>query len=159
MAQIEHGRVKIKCRKCNQMAFADEFKLDFDTKMVVCPKCLARRSNPIQTIANNSKSENVRSIDEVSNSNDVMSEIKKRNPELATTGHPKAGWDKDDEYLELAALKKQKEEAKFKPSVRGVDDSGNRKVRCMDCRYVFAYNVEKNYPRSCPYCGKIIKLK
>jgi rubrerythrin len=74
---------------------------------------------------------------------------------------PKAGWDREDEFLELSMLKKREDEEKFQPkSVRmpqsqviGPDVIA---VKCYFCNYTFKYNIEKQSPKLCPNCGKVV---
>ena len=74
---------------------------------------------------------------------------------------PKAGWDRDDEFLELDMLKKKEDSTKFQPastrlpqsSVVGQDVIA---VKCYFCNYTFKYNTVKQSPRLCPNCGKAV---
>jgi hypothetical protein len=73
--QYTEQNIKIKCRKCGRQAPANEFVLDSEYRMVVCPNCIKERDvkNKIEVKAQEQE------------------EVKKR-----------PGWDYEDEYLEKA---------------------------------------------------------
>ena len=61
-----------------------------------------------------------------------------------------AGWDSEDEYLELASLqKRQTQQAAF----RKIPGSSHVECTCQKCRYVFKYDYFRKHPKSCPYCN------
>ncbi|MBU1201013.1 MAG: hypothetical protein KKA51_00800 [Nanoarchaeota archaeon] len=58
-----------------------------------------------------------------------------------------AGWDAEDAYLE----KMKKKIDITKPVVQEIDEE-RVKYTCLKCKYVFVYNMFKEYPKTCPYC-------
>jgi len=78
--------VKAKCRNCNREASADQFKLHYQLKMMVCPDCYSGRTAQQQ----------------------------KQQKEAATVPTKPAGWDAEDDYLERASrMKKDDNQAQF----------------------------------------------
>ncbi len=85
--------VKAKCRNCGREASADQFKLHYKYKMMVCPDCFTGRTQ--------------------------KPEEQQKKPVEAPARPP--GWDKDDEYLEkMVRLKRQESQAQF-TKIAGTD--------------------------------------
>jgi Zn finger protein HypA/HybF involved in hydrogenase expression len=78
--------IKVKCRKCGKDAPADQFRLHYTYKMMVCPDCFSGKSN------------------------------QKPKEEVKPAGPPKpAGWDSEDDYLnKLCKIKKETPTTTFK---------------------------------------------
>ena len=76
---------RAKCKNCGQEALADQFKLHYQLKLMVCPNCFTGKKS-------------------------VKTEMEK-----VAAGPPKPkGWDKEDEYLEKASrLRKEEVTANF----------------------------------------------
>ena len=84
--------VKAQCRICGTFAPADQFKLHYKYKSVVCPSCFSGRK--------------------------AQQEEKK----VVVNEPPKpAGWDKEDEYLEKAQRVRQAEERSSFEKITGSD--------------------------------------
>jgi|SRR3989344_2484861 len=73
--------VKSQCRVCGNFALADQFKLHYQYKQMVCPNCYSGKT---------------------------AAEQKKKEAAPQEQAKP-AGWDKDDEYLEKASRMKKEE--------------------------------------------------
>lgn len=151
MAQITQRGVMVKCRKCGNESNADTFQLDHEYRMVVCSNCYHRRRSPVLN-----KPAGFVPLSSVSTDKQVIDKIKEEHPELPVKKDPKAGWDKDDEFLELAEIRKQEEVQKFAPHVRGLEKRGSVEIKCSGCGYRFAYNEQKSAPASCPYCNRSV---
>ena len=80
--------VRIQCRVCKGFAPANQFKLHYKYKQVVCPSCASGRNE--------------------------QEEKKKAAAAVTEQVQPKkpAGWDKEDEYLERMAKMREKENGK-----------------------------------------------
>ena len=73
------------CKNCNNSAPAEQFKLHYKYKMVVCPSCFSGRTEQL---------------------------IEKKKQEVEKPKLP--GWDKEDDYLEkVAHLRKEENQAQF----------------------------------------------
>ncbi|MFH1770011.1 MAG: hypothetical protein ABH828_00465 [archaeon] len=131
-----NNEVKAVCRKCKRSASADEFVMDHDAKMMVCPLCVAdKRKKDVKPVNNPTKGFS------------SQAGIKSDKP---------VDWDKEDEYLEKMAKKKPTEP---KQSFTRIDA---RKISyiCPKCKYKFAYDEFKEYPKTCPYCRKpVVNVK
>lgn len=116
--------VKVKCRRCGGEAPADNFKLHYEYKMMVCPNCFSssKKPQPVKPLPLAGKEE-----------------------------PPKApGWDAEDVYLEKAyRLKKESQTAVF----RRIPSSSQLMCTCPGCKYTFKYDPERQYPTVCPYCN------
>ena len=133
MAQIGQRGVMVKCRKCGNEAPAENFKLDHEYRMVVCPSCYNRRRTSIPMAK-----PGFVPVSKVSSDKQVIDKIKQDHPNLSVKKDTKAGWDRDDEFLELTEIKKQEEVKKFAPQVRGLE-KGAVEIKCSRCGYHFAY--------------------
>jgi DNA-directed RNA polymerase subunit RPC12/RpoP len=114
------------CKRCGKKAPVEQFVLDKDYKMVVCPICVKEKK---------------------------LKEEAKINEEakiVEVTDKP-AGWDKDDEYLEKAHNLREK----MRPQFEKMDSERIRYI-CQKCRYKFVYNILKESPHMCPYCGTAV---
>lgn len=122
--------LKIKCKKCSREDYSQNFVLDPDFKMVVCSFCVKdKKSKKNQAELDALKAE----------------EEKKRQEELSKRP---PGWDEEDEYLERAYAKKQKDTVK----VETLSD-GKVKYKCPFCNYQFVYDPVLKKPGVCPYCS------
>ena len=117
--------VKAKCKNCGNDALADQFRLHYQLKMMVCPNCFTGKSQK--------KEEGVR--------NEAKKEEKLRPP----------GWDADDEYLEKASRMRQNENQAQFTKIAGTDQV---KCTCAHCKYNFKYDPYKKMPVKCPYCDE-----
>lgn len=78
--------VKVLCKNCGQQAPADDFKLHYKYKLMVCPACYSGRTE----------------------------EIKKKEEKRELPPRRPAGWDEIDDYLErVSTLKKEENQAQF----------------------------------------------
>ena len=129
MIPMNNNEIKAICRKCKRSALAEEFVMDHDAKIMVCPLCVAeKRKKDVKPINN-----------PVKGFSSQTGTIKSKQPR---------DWDKEDEYLEKVAKKKPVEP---KRSFERIDDQKISYV-CTKCNYKFAYNEYKKYPKTCPYC-------
>lgn len=109
--------------------FSDEFVIDPDYQMAVCPNCV-REKNQRKEVWK-----------------EVADEKEKEEP-------PKPpGWDEDDELIERLHRQKQKD----KSEGFGFKDVGFGKIKCSKCGYAFKYSVDMHKPDSCPYCFNPIR--
>jgi len=115
--------VKAKCKNCGLEAVADQFKLHYQLRMMVCPACFSGKPQKKDGILKN----------------EVKVEEKKRPP----------GWDAEDEYLEkLSRMKQAENQAQFS-KIPGTDQV---RCKCAQCKYDFKYDPYKRMPLKCPYC-------
>jgi len=122
--------IKAKCRNCDKEAPADQFKLHYKYKMMVCPDCFSGKTDKLQ----------------------------KQKEQAIKVDKPKPpGWDAEDVYLEKAAkMKKEDNQAQFSR----IPGTGQVQCKCASCKYSFKYNPTKRQPHVCPYCSSDIpKLK
>ncbi len=84
--------VKAVCRNCGHEAMADQFKLHYKFKMMVCPNCFSGKTQK-------QKEEEQKKQEE---------EVKKP-----------AAWDKEDEYIEKAYSQKMQQQSSFKRTETG----------------------------------------
>ena len=118
------------CRVCNKSAPADQFKLHYKLKQMVCPNCFSGKTEKAAENAEQKKVEE--------------------------PPRP-AGWDKEDEYLEKMARLRPKEQ---NPQFTKIPGSTLVKCTCSICEYTFKYDPLRKIPYTCPYCnGDIPKLK
>jgi hypothetical protein len=115
--------VKVICKRCGQQAEADSFKLHYEHKIMVCPDCFRGKSV-----------------------------VDKKEKEKKIEPVKPAGWDKEDEYLEL--YKKQKAREQQKVNFKKIPGSDHIKCKCNNCGFVFKYNPFKKIPLCCPYCNE-----
>ncbi len=124
--------VKSTCKVCGQQAPAEQFKLHYKYRSMVCPACYT------------GKTEQLRQND------------KKKLQEQAREQKP-AGWDAEDEYLERISRMRQ---AEVQAQFSRIPGTVELRCICAHCRYGFRYNPVKNLPRSCPYCNvEVPRLK
>lgn len=123
--------ISVLCGVCQRTAPADQFKLSYKYKKVVCPKCFRNDEKQI---------------------NKEM-EVKKEPPKP-----PKPlGWDNEDEYLERAARTRSKEDSGHFKRIPG---SNQVQCTCKNCNFQFKYDPFRKMPRACPYCNSdIMRLK
>jgi len=124
--------LRIQCGACKGFAPANQFKLHYKFKKVVCPNCASGRTE--------------------------QEERKKAAVANVEQAKPKpAGWDKEDEYLERMARMRQND---LKLKVEKVPGTTVVKLTCQKCSYPFKYDLYRKMPRACPYCnGEIPNLK
>ena len=105
---------------------AEQFKLHFEYKIMVCPTCFSGKTKILQD----------------------ANKLKVKNEVIQPPG-----WDKEDEYLEkISKLKKEQDQAQFKR----IPGTNQVSCKCMKCKYVFKYDHFKKIPVSCPYCNQDI---
>lgn len=121
--------VKVKCRRCNGVVKAGDLILDHGYKMMVCPNCIKERKTKEREKLTDNFNENKENIR-------IEKEIKP------------PGWDQEDEYLEKAFKAKMSQMA----TAEKIDEEKVRYV-CKKCNYKFIYNIMKQYPQRCPFCG------
>ncbi len=114
--------IKSKCRICGQFAPADQFKLHYELRQMVCPNCFSGKKKP---------------ADEAREKEEAQ---KKMPP----------GWDKEDEYLEKMASKKK--DNPTVNAFTKIPGSDQYMCRCPACKYQFKYDIFKKIPGRCPYC-------
>jgi len=121
---------KVKCKKCGRMSKPEDFVLDAEYRMMVCPYCIKDRRMKA----------------------DVYKELKEQKGQAQQVKEEKPpGWDKEDEYLEKA------HHAKMRSTVQVAKISEDKvQYKCPKCQYNFTYNTVKKTPTSCPYCGSDI---
>jgi Zn finger protein HypA/HybF involved in hydrogenase expression len=85
--------VKVTCKKCGTLVPADQFRLHYEYKMMVCPSCYTGK-------------------------NKVKEDAVKNVP--AEPPKP-AGWDKEDEYLEKASKQRKEETTNVFSRLPGTD--------------------------------------
>jgi len=118
------------CRICNKYAPADKFRLHTSYRQMVCPNCYSGRTKRAQ-------------------------EEEKKQIHKEKVNPP--GWDKDDEYLAQAQLRKKEE---IKSQFSKIPGTDRVQCTCASCKYQFKYDPFKKMPINCPYCGsEIPKLK
>ncbi len=119
------------CRNCNKPSPAEQFKLHYLLKMMVCQSCYSGKQSGVelQRSARN---------------------VKEQRP-------LPPGWDAEDDYLEKhAAGRKEENQVQFS-RIRGTD---HVRCTCGECKYTFKYDPFRKMPRTCPYCDSAIpKLK
>ncbi len=124
MGQLGTG-VKAQCKVCNGYAPADQFKLHFQLKQMVCPGCYTGK-----TVFKGMK-------------NEVATEEKVEPPKPA-------GWDKDDDYLDKVSRMRKEQSQSYFTRISGSDMV---KCNCPSCKYVYKYDPFKRMPQACPYCN------
>ncbi len=126
MAAINLGQgVKAQCKVCGNFSPADQFKLHFQLKQMVCQGCYSGKTS-FKGVKN----------DEV-----------KKEPEEP----PKpAGWDKEDDYLDRVARMRKEQSSGYFSRVAGSDLV---KCNCPNCKYSYKYDPFKRMPQACPYCN------
>ena len=126
--------VQVKCKRCSRSAKSKEFTLDPIYGMMVCEACVKERKT----------------------SEGIKKELaEQKAAKLAEEKKKPAGWDAEDEYLAKLARKKQEE----RPVAIAKGDAGRVKYQCSGCKYGFIYNLAKQAPGNCPYCGKEVFRK
>ncbi|MBT4936065.1 hypothetical protein HOL21_00295 [Candidatus Woesearchaeota archaeon] len=116
--------VKVTCRVCKGSHPADDFKLHYEFRQMVCPNCYSGKTQKL-----------------------------KEKEELAKKEVPQkpAGWDQVDDYLEKAARTKKQDEQKAQfTKIPGTDQV---KCKCLSCKFSFKYNPFRKLPRTCPFCN------
>ena len=125
--------VKAQCRNCGGMAPAEQFKLHYELRMMVCQSCFTGR---------NKKNEIKNQVPD--------KEEKKEEPKPA-------GWDEVDDYL--SKVDKNHNESSL-GEFKKIPGSSQVHYKCFSCKYQFKYDPFRKMPRSCPYCNQEIpKLK
>ncbi len=125
--------VSVKCRQCGRQARAEEFVLDVDYRMMVCPQCIKEKRMKKEVYNELAKKKTIRA-------------------EQGEAGQEKpAGWDFEDAYLEQAY------KSKVKNAVKAINvGAGKVKYKCPKCGYEFIYDLERKNPGRCSYCGENI---
>ena len=124
MGQLGQG-VKAQCKVCNGYSAADQFKLHFQLKQMVCPGCYTGK-----TSFKGLKNEEV-----------------KKEPEQPPRP---PGWDKEDDYLDkVSRMRKEQSQGYFSR----IPNSEQVKCNCPSCKYVYKYDPIKRMPAACPYCN------
>ncbi|MFH1505592.1 MAG: hypothetical protein ABIE94_01230 [archaeon] len=124
---LSDKEIRVPCKRCGKLASANNYVLDPDYKLMVCPQCVKEKK----------EKERVRT---------ELAKQKEEKGKEKIKDKP-AGWDIEDEYLEK--LYKKRDEIKV--DIKKIDAD---KVRytCPKCKYVFVYNKATNFPSLCPYC-------
>jgi len=122
------------CKKCGKTAKSDEFVLDNEYGMMICPACVKDKRDRVRNMQK-------QAVDEAEKQK--KQEEQKKKP---------AGWDQEDEYLE----KYYKRQEKVKVERISEDKI---KITCPTCKYQFPFNTNKQTPRNCPYCTTPVDLK
>ena len=133
--------IKVKCKRCNKEWDAEKLVLDPVYKMMVCPQCVQERIQPSKK--------------------PKEMEPQDLEPKITPEKKKPAGWDEDDELLEKLNKQKeiiQKDQQKPKVNYERID-ADNLRVQCPKCSYKFKYDLNKNSPKSCPYCNLKIQVK
>ncbi len=116
------------CKRCGKSAKSNEFVLDNEYRMMVCPACIKEKREKFR----NAQKQAQEQVEKAK----VQEEMKKK----------PAGWDPEDEYLE----KFYKKQEKIK--VERISDD-KVKIPCSKCQYKFAYSISKETPKICPFCS------
>ena len=127
--------LRIQCGSCNGFAPANQFKLHYKFKKVVCPSCFSGRTEQEERKKAAAKAEQTQTL------------------------QPKkpAGWDKEDEFLERMARIKEND---LKMKVEKIPGTTLVRFNCTKCTYAFKYDPYRKMPKACPYCnGDIPNLK
>lgn len=126
--------LRIQCGSCKGFAPANQFKLHYKFKKVVCPSCFSGRTEQEEKKKAAAKVE--------------QAQQQPKKP---------AGWDKEDEYLERMARIKEND---LKLKVEKIPGTTLVKFSCQKCSYPFKYDPYRKMPKACPYCnGDIPNLK
>ena len=123
---------RVKCKKCGRPAKPNEFVIDPDFRMMVCPNCIREK----------------RQKQEVYAELNAMKKAKKDAEQGEKKEERPLGWDHEDDILEKAAKLKMKNSVK----VEQIDDN-HVKYTCPKCKYKFSYDTERKMPKNCPYCS------
>jgi Zn finger protein HypA/HybF involved in hydrogenase expression len=123
---------RVKCKKCGRPAKPNEFVLDAEFRMMVCPNCIREK----------------RAKHEVYAELNAMKQAKKAAEGEERKEEKPLGWDHEDDILEKAAKMKLKNSVK----VEQIDDN-HVKYSCPKCKYKFAYDTVRKMPKNCPYCS------
>jgi DNA-directed RNA polymerase subunit RPC12/RpoP len=132
--------VEVKCRKCGKLADANSFVLDHTYRMMVCPAC----------------------VREIKTKQMVQSELKaQREEKLAEKNlHHKEEAAPQQINKEEQRQEKELEKAyndKLANTVQAQPVGDDRvKYKCQNCSYEFIYNLVKEAPSKCPYCGTAV---
>ena len=81
---MEDKEIKVKCKRCGRQAKTEDFILDPDFKMMVCPLCIKEKRMREEVYSELAKKRGKGGVEE--------EELEKK----------PAGWDKEDEYLQRA---------------------------------------------------------
>ena len=123
------GSIQAECKKCGGKANADNFKLDYKARLMVCPNCFNQRDNP---------------------SPKVGLEQKKVKQERVEPSRP-PGWDKED--VELERLNRIRID-ETRALIERVPGQTYVKLTCPECKFKYKYYPINKKPGNCPYCNK-----
>src|SRR3989344_4175431 len=134
MGSNDRGTVVV-CKGCGQKAYSSEFSMDYEKRLMVCPRCVGARK--VRTEAERLRTKN------------KEADSKKQVEEAAELRMKPAGWDAEDALLER--LSKNKE--KVRPQLAPIAGSQMYNCTCRKCKYKFKYDPGIDKPKSCPYCA------
>lgn len=150
--------IKIKCRKCQRTALADDFVLDHDYKMMICPACVSEKRSAgkkKQTVEKTQLDDSM-DLNEAAQVSPVQSIKPLPRPQFSAPA------EKKQEYIEISSKAnnisaKQAQASspqRMEPSRQAETPMGSKvKISCSKCNYRFSYDTERRYPSKCPYCG------
>ena len=124
--------VKAVCRRCGKTALASDFVLDHIYRLMVCPNCIKERKDKDNLHIKLEKEKG------------LHKEQEKNKP---------AGWDAEDEYLEMVC----KQKAAASGNLQRIDKD-RINYKCPKCKRAFIYNQTKRFPNTCPFCGSEIRV-
>ncbi len=104
------ANIKVVCRRCGEKADSNEFKVDFDLGVMVCPNCISNKPRP------------------------------------------KKNYFKEDEEFDVFQGYKKKTVT----SLKKIEGKDFITYTCKKCSFPFKFNLKKQYPHECPYCGQNI---
>jgi len=118
--------IKVPCRECGMEAPADQFKLHYKYKKMVCPACFSGRT-----------------------------EIKrqKEQEETVVKKEKPAGWDSEDDYLEKMSRTRRQDGIEVSQFSK-IPGTHQVQCKCAHCKFNFKYDPFKKTPRTCPYCNQ-----
>lgn len=119
---------KALCKNCGCYAPADQFRLHYSLRQMVCNSCYSGKT-PKQE--------------------------EKRQQEAAAVPQVKrpVGWDRDDDYLEKASRVRKLENQSHFTKIPGTD---HVVCNCPSCKYQFRYDPYRKVPHTCPYCNSAV---
>jgi hypothetical protein len=121
------GNAKALCKNCGCYAPADQFKLHFTLKQMVCNSCYTGK-----------------------NQKDDKKKVESSSTPVANTPARPKGWDKEDDYLEKASRVRKQENQNHFTKIPGTDQV---MCNCPNCKYQFRYDPYRKVPNACPYCN------
>lgn len=96
------NQVKATCKNCGQQASADQFKLHYKLKMMVCPNCFTGKTQRQEA----------------------------EQQQKATQPKKPAGWDAEDEYLEKTTRQKKEQLEPYVSKIPGTSQVQYKCTHC-----------------------------